>query len=260
VTAEKCKNPQTCAVSPATVKVGCYLHGTFSPRVLKCQGRKHNFRARQLSSVSSQSTSNWYICKCIFELAPIMKSCEGSLVLPQRARLDKHRHICHTLRTPTCVLWLFIVTLLPCQMTYSQETADDCQFCDAGSYAENPGSTQCTPCGEGTFTPLSGQGQCDPCRGGTFFNQSHDSADHLCDVTKTVFVVQRGSSFNVSWLSAPDKTNWFQTLYCNADLRLILNYARIDWATGNSIRIGSTPHRLRLMNPTVLYHTSNGVF
>jgi len=188
-----------------------------------------------------------------------MKRCEGSLMLPQRARLGKRRHVCPTLRAPTCVLWLFIVTLLLCQMTCAQGSEDDCQSCDAGSYAANEGSTQCTPCGEGTYTPLPGQNQCDPCRGGTFVNQSHDSADHRCDITKTVLVVQRGSSFNVSWLSAPDNTNWFQTLYRNADLRLILNYARTDWATGNSIRIEPTPHQPRLLNPTVLYRTSSGV-
>lgn len=69
---------------------------------------------------------------------------------------------------------LFTLSAAEClQGTFSgngQDAPEACMPCEAGKYADLPGSTECSPCIAGAYQPDSGQMLCLLCEPGTFSN------------------------------------------------------------------------------------------
>ena len=151
-------------------------------------------------------------------------------------------------------------------------TADTCIPCPTGSNASlgsdkqtdctckpewhGPNGGPCTVCAPGNYKANPGNGTCRPCSQGKLPSLNEAL---VCSMHKTQLVVDDGVIFNVSVLSGPDNMYWFQTLFHQANVRAILNYARSDWTFGSRVRMTAISPLSTHLNPVVLYRLSNSV-
>ena len=135
---------------------------------------------------------------------------------------------------------------------------DDCDTCDAGKYAPEPGSVHCSACGAGTYESNSGSSKCSDCGAGIFPNET--AYMRWCSVRQTKFNMGASSTVTGTMYSGPGNTTWFDVALETISLRAILDSVRIDWTVGTQVRIGSALGQTHPLNPVVLCRIGIGLW